>query len=125
MVASPFSRHIDDARPQPLDHGELDRQVGLQLLAHGLADPQGAQPLVVGQAFEEQDAVGDLLRMLHLVDRLVARVRGELGQAPVLLHLRVQEVLVDRGELARELLVEEGDDFGIATHGVDPSARIW
>src|SRR2546430_8632663 len=32
--------------------------------------------------------------------RLGAGVRGQLGVAPVVLHLRVQEVLVDGGQLA-------------------------
>ncbi len=67
---------------QPLDDLQLDGQVGLQLLADGLTDPQLEDPLVVGQAFEEEDTVGDLLRVPHLVDRLRARVRRELREAP-------------------------------------------
>jgi hypothetical protein len=59
----------------------------------------------------------------HLVDRLALGVCGELGEAPVLLHLGVQEVLVDRGELARELLVQQRDDLVVATHRVLASSQ--
>ena len=41
-----------DARLQPLDHLDLDGQVGLELLADGLPDAQREQPLVVRQAVE-------------------------------------------------------------------------
>jgi hypothetical protein len=53
----------------------------------------------------------------HLVERFGARVRGERRVAPVLLHLCVQEVLVDGGQLGGQLLVQELDDPGIALHG--------
>src|SRR5690606_8949143 len=42
-------------------------------------------------------------------------------EAPVLQHLGVQEVLVDRGEFVVERLVEELDDLGIALHGMPPT----
>src|SRR5690606_2743868 len=51
-------------------------------------------------------------------------VLGEFGQAPVLLHLGVQEVLVDRGELAGQLFVEQRDDLVVATHGVLASSAV-
>ena len=41
---------------------------------------------------------------------------ASFGVAPVLLHLRVQEVLVDGRELAGQLLVEQGDDLRVADH---------
>jgi hypothetical protein len=94
------------------------------LLAHGLPDPQGEQPLVVGQAVEEQDPVGEQLRVPHLIDRLGACVRGEPGQPPVRLHPGVQEVLVDRGELAGELLVEQVDDLRVAAHEILVRSRV-
>ena len=37
--------------------------------------------------------------------------------APVLAHLAVDEVLVDRGELRGEHVVEDVDDFAVALHG--------
>src|SRR5690606_10557568 len=42
-------------------------------------------------------------------------------EAPVLQHLGMQEVLVDRGELVVERLVEVFDDLGIALHGLAPA----
>ena len=109
--------HVLDAAAQPVDRLDLDLHVGLEHLRDGLADAQREQPLVVGQAVEEQDPVGEHLGVAHLVDRLGAGVRGELRAAPVLLHLGVQEVLVDRGQLRGQLLVEELDDLGVALHG--------
>src|SRR5690606_23925657 len=82
-----------------------------------LADAQLAQVLEVGQAVEEQDALGQLVGMLHLVDRLVVLVLGEFLQPPVLQHPGVQEVLVDRNEFVVERLVQVLDDPGVAFHG--------
>ena len=44
-------------------------------------------------------------------------VLREVGVAPVLLHLGVDEVLVDGRELAGEDLVEQLDDLGVPLHG--------
>src|SRR5690606_28807502 len=57
------------------------------------------------------------LGVLHLVDRLSPRVARELGVSPVLLHLRVQEVLIDRGQLGGELLIEQRDYLPVPLHG--------
>ena len=97
----------EDTRPQALGYLILDSEVGLELLTQCLSDPQREQPLVIGQAVEQQDAVGDLLRMLHFFERLFAGVRGHLGEAPAVLHLGMQEILVDRRQLAGQLLVEQ------------------
>jgi len=106
-----------DPGTQPVHDLDLDGEIGLELFGDRLADAQREQALEIGQSFEEQDAVGEQLGVLHLLDRLRAGVLGELRQPPVGLHLRVQEVLVDRGELAGELLVEQCDHFIVATHG--------
>src|SRR5690606_26741374 len=65
-----------------------------------------------------QNALGQLVRMLHLVDRLVVLVLGEFLQPPVLQHLGVQEVLVDRDQFVVQRLVEVLDDLGVALHGL-------
>ena len=67
---------------------------------------------------EQEDALDDRVRVLHLADALVVRVRGEAGVAPVRAELAVQEVLVHRGELAGEDLVEHPDDVGVTLHRV-------
>ena len=46
-------------------------------------------------------------------------VLGELLQAPVAEHAGVQEVLVDRGELVVQHLVEVLDDLRVAFHACD------
>ena len=61
--------------------------------------------------------------MFHLVDGLVPGVLGELGEPPVALHFGVQEVLVDRGQFAGELLVEQGNNLIIAAH--EGSNPLW
>src|SRR3546814_3599300 len=47
----------------------LQLQVGLQNLLDRLADAKAPEHLEVGQTVEEQDAFGEAIRMLHLVDR--------------------------------------------------------
>ena len=94
----------------------LEREVGLQDLLDGLADAQAAEHLEIGQAAQKQDAVGQLVGVLHLVDRFVALVLGEPGHAPVVEHAVVQPVLVDRGHLVPQALVEIFDNLGIALH---------
>jgi hypothetical protein len=72
-----------------------------------------------GQPLEEQDALDQPVGVLHLVDRLLLLVLLQLLQAPVAEHAGVQEVLVDRGELVIERLVEVLDDFRVAFHACD------
>ncbi|MNS69588.1 hypothetical protein D3C72_1029050 [compost metagenome] len=104
------------------DHSvALQRQIALQDLGRVLTDAQLAQRLEVRQAFEEQDAIGEHVGMLHLLDRFLVLVFGQFLDAPVLQHLGVQEVLVDRGQLVVEDLVEEFDDLGVALHGDAPA----
>ena len=47
----------------------LQLEIGLEDLLDILADAQPAEHLEIGQAVEEQDALGEPVRMLHLVDR--------------------------------------------------------
>jgi hypothetical protein len=53
-----------------------------------------------------QDALDHGVGVLHLFDRLLAPLPGETLVAPVRTHLGVDEVLIDRGQLGREDLVE-------------------
>jgi len=114
--------HVLDAASQPIDRLLFDLRVADELFGHGLSDPKCEQALIVGQGLEEEDAVGEHFGVPHLVYRFGASVLGQLGVAPVLLHLGVQEVLVDGGELGGELLVKELDDAFVALHGM--SLRI-
>lgn len=107
---------MHDGFAQVLGRLQLQVQVALQHFLGVLADQQLAEVLQVGQAFEEQDALDELVGMLHLVDRLVVLVGAEALQAPVVPHARVEEVLVDRDQLVAEDLVEVLDDFLVAFH---------
>src|SRR5438874_2986059 len=49
-----------------------------------LADPQRIEHLHVGKAIEENDAVGEAVGVVHLLDRFLAPLLGELQQAPVM-----------------------------------------
>ncbi|MCY1242799.1 hypothetical protein D9M72_557890 [compost metagenome] len=100
----------------------LQRQVALQDLGRVFADAQLAQRLEVRQSLKEQDAIGEHVGVLHLLDRFLVFVVGQFLQTPVLQHLGMQEVLVDRGQLVVEDLVEEFDDLGVAFHDCAPAA---
>jgi len=54
--------------------------------------------------------------VFHFVDRLVVLVLCELSETPILVHLRVQEVLVDRYKLVVEDFVEVANNVGVAFH---------
>jgi hypothetical protein len=54
--------------------------------------------------------------MAHLVDRLLTQLGGEPEVAPVLAHLGVDEILVDRRQLVGEELVEECEYFLVTLH---------
>ena len=91
---------------QLLDRLALELEVGAQDLLDRLADPQPAEHLEIGQAFEEQDALGERVGMLHLVDQFVPLELGEPLDAPIVEHPVVQPILVDRGQLVLQRLVE-------------------
>ena len=95
---------------------ELALEVALQHLLDVLADHQGRDHLQIGKTFEEDDARHQLVGMMHLLDRFLALLLGELGEAPVLEHAVVQPVLVDGAELVLEGLVEDVDDVFLALH---------
>ena len=91
-------------------------EVEAELFGNGLADHHGAEALQVRDALEVEDPLDELVGVLHLADRLVAVVLAEAFVAPVVAHLGVDEVLVDRRQLGREDLVEQLDDTRTAAH---------
>src|SRR5690554_2905848 len=96
----------------------LDLEVALEHFADVFTNVQFAEVLQVGDAFEKQDAVDQLLGMLHLFDGLIVLPLGQLLQAPVLIHLGMQKILVDGYQLIAESLVEMLDNLGVAFHCV-------
>ena len=84
----------------------------MQDLLDILADVQPAERLEIGQAVEEQDALGEPVGVLHLVDRFGALELGELVHAPIVEQPVVQPILVGRGQLVLERLVESSMTLG-------------
>ena len=58
----------------------------------------------------------DLFGVAHLVDRLVAAALADRQKTPVLLHFRVQKVLIDAHQFCGEDLVQQIDDLLVALH---------
>src|SRR5262245_25266129 len=59
--------------------------------------------------------------MLHLVDRLISLHGSELAETPFAQHLRVQKVLIDRGQLVLQHPVEVLDDLLVRRTHSPPS----
>ena len=93
---------------------QLEREA--ELLGHRLPHPHRTEALQVGHAIEVQDAFDERIGVLHLADRFFAEVLREAVVAPVRAHLGVEEVLVDRGQLRRQHVVQQFDDRGVALH---------
>ena len=112
-----------DAGVEAGDRVELELEVELELLLDRLADVDLVEALDVRHAVEEQDPLDELVGVLHLVDRLLADLGGELVEAPVGVHLGVDEVLVDGRQLRRQDVVERFDDLVVALHCAGKLAR--
>jgi hypothetical protein len=60
------------SRPEPLNYLEFDGEIALELLSYGLADADREYALVIRQAVEEHNPVGEELGVPHLFQRLGA-----------------------------------------------------
>ena len=94
----------------------LAGEVGLEHFLDGLADAQRRDALQVGMAFEEDDALDQLVGVMHLFDRFGALLVGELREAPVVQEPVMHPILVDGTELEKEGLVKPLDDLCFAFH---------
>ncbi len=94
----------------------LGVELGLELLRHGLADLHAEEPLHVGHALEVEDPLDQLLGVLHLAEGLLPALVGQALVAPVVLHLGVDEVLVDRRQLGGQHIVQEFNDLRCRLH---------
>src|SRR6516225_4755471 len=93
-------------------------QVAIEHGLHGLPDMKGFQRLHIGRSIEEDDAFDELVSMLHLFDRFLAPRLGQLLVAPIVEQAVVQPVLVHRGELVTQRVIEVFDSFLIALHAL-------
>jgi hypothetical protein len=94
----------------------LGGEVAIDDLLDVLTDPQGIEHLHVGKAIEKEDAIGEAVGVLHLLDRFLAPDLGHLQEAPIVEQPVVQPVLVNGSELVTQSLVKIFDDFGVALH---------
>jgi hypothetical protein len=107
---------VRDGLADLADGAHLELEIALQYFAHVFADHQLVQVLEIGQPFEEQDPLDELVRMLHLVDRFFVFVVAHLFQAPIPQHSGVQKILIDCGELVFQHRIQMLDDVLIAFH---------
>src|SRR5438552_18479226 len=89
------------------------RQFGLQVvIEHGLyslSDMKGFQRLHIGTSIEENDALDELVRMLHLLNRFLAPRPGHHLVAPVIEQTVMQPVLIHRVARVTQLSVAVSD----------------
>src|SRR5438552_2775226 len=105
-----------DRLAQPREAGLFEAQITFEDLAHILADQELVEVLQIGQAVEEQDALDQLVGVLHLVERGVVLAVAELCDAPMAQHPRMQKILIDRGQLVLEHRIQMLDDGLVAPH---------
>src|SRR5262249_52739553 len=72
-------------------------------------------------SFQEENALDELLRVLHLAERFLVVLFVEVEEAPVLVHLGLAEILVDGSELDGQRTVQGINNLGITLHGLDSS----
>ena len=63
---------------------DLGLEIAVEDLLDVLPDVQRIEHLHVGEAVEEDDAVDELVGVLHLLDQFLAPLLGEIVVAPVL-----------------------------------------
>ncbi len=96
---------------------DLGREIAVEDFLDVLPDVQRVEHLHVGKTVEEDDAMHELVGVLHFLDRFLAPLLGEVVVAPVLQQPVMEPILADRRELAAQALVEIIDDLGVALHG--------
>jgi hypothetical protein len=106
-----------DALVETVDGLQLELQIDTVLLDRILTHAYRVHPLHVRRAVEEEDSLDHAIRVLHLLDRLLALLRGEHLVAPVRAHAVVDEVLVDGRQLGGQDVVQRLDDLGVSPHG--------
>lgn len=104
MPLSPTWTVSRDHSVETPNRGFLDFEVALELFGHGLADVDLFQARRVWNTFEMEDAVDQLLGMVHLAHRFLADLVRQTIIAPVAAHHRVDEVVLTEN-LTRVVMV--------------------
>ena len=98
----------------------LRRQIAVQHLFDVLPDVQRVEHLHIREAVEKDDALDELVGVLHFLDQFLAPLLGQILVAPIFEQPIVQPVLVDRGQFVPKCLVEKFDDFSVTLHNQLP-----
>jgi hypothetical protein len=91
-------------------------KVAVQALGRVFANQELAQVLQIGQAFQEKNALNQLVRLLHDPNGLLVIIVVQLFQSPVPEHAGMEKILVDGREFILESLVQHAQDLRIAFH---------
>ena len=94
----------------------LGREIAVEHLPHVLSDVKRIEHLQVGKAVEKDDALDDLVGVLHLLDRFLAPFLRQVAVAPIVQEPVMQPVLVDGRQLMPQAAVEIFNDSCIALH---------
>ena len=117
MPLSPARDARRDAVVEPLDRLVLERRARAAASRRRPRPPAPCRAAAdSGTPSRNRMRLDQLVGVLHLRDGLFTELLGEALVAPVAEHLRVDEVLIDRGELRREHVVQQLDDGVVASH---------
>ena len=77
---------------------------------------QRVEHLHVRKPVEKNDALDQLVGMLHFLDRFLAPLLRQVFVAPVVEQPVMQPILIDRRQLVPKRFVEKLDDFRVTLH---------
>ena len=95
---------------------DLGGEIAIEHLLHGLADAQRVEHLQIGEALEKDDALDQLVGVMHFLDRFRLPFLGEIAKTPIVEQPVMQPVLIDGGQFVAQPLVQIFDDLGVALH---------
>ena len=97
----------------------LTCKVGFQNFLDVLADAQRSYGLQVRVTFEEDNAVNQLVCVMHFFDGFFTFLLGKTREAPVVEEAVVKPVLVYSAKLEEQCLVKPLDDLWFAFHSMN------
>src|SRR5262252_3717564 len=96
--------------------GDFRGKIAIEHFLDVLADMQRIEHLHVRKAVEKDDALDQLVGMLHLFDGFLAPLFGEGLVAPIVEQAVMQPILIDGRQFMPQPLVEVIEDTGLASH---------
>ena len=81
-----------------------------------MADAQRIEHLHIREAFEEEDALGEMIRVMHLLNGLFFPFFCEFEKAPIVENAVMQPVLIDSRQLCAQSAIEIVDDLRVTAH---------